>query len=163
MSQTLKQARHANSMNSFQHYRAGSSPIYMFSTSNSKERSTKSASVLFQVQERGHVLRECQSWQGTKGNHRCFECGQIISKRDCQHQGYNQAKGCLHGPASIPPHNRHQDISMFIPPSFWSRMTVVVETLEGVRTKIMLDSGSSISLIQEAFVPRDIHQFHPNT
>ena len=40
-------------------------------------------------------------------------------------------------------------------------MAVVMGTLGGVHTKIMLDSGSSISLIQEAFVPRNVHQIQP--
>ena len=53
-----------------------------------------------------------------------------------------------------------QDISMFISASFHSRMTVV-GTLGGMQTEIMLDSGSSISLIQEEFVPRNVHQIQP--
>ena len=40
-------------------------------------------------------------------------------------------------------------------------MAVIVGTLRGVQTEIMLDSGSSVSFIQEAFVPQNVHKIQP--
>ena len=40
-------------------------------------------------------------------------------------------------------------------------MAVVVGTLGGVQTEIMLDLGSSVSLIQKSFVLLNVHQIQP--
>ena len=102
----------------------------------------------FSCNKVGHVQRDCPyRYQELK----CFGCGQPGHiARNCQRQG-NEEGDTLAGqqvPPLVSPPNNSDDITMVTVTAVKSKATMIKGKFGGVEIEFMLDSGSSVSLVQ---------------
>ena len=101
----------------------------------------------FKCHRTGHVSRNCRQQQVT-----CYNCnwpGHVAC--NCRQQPWENGIGMVAKASTSRPFFKPQE---YITAAMTDKATIVNGKLEGNNVRIMLDSGSSVSLIDKGSVPK---------